>query len=166
MGLPRGFTLIEVLVAAIILSVGLLGVAALQLNAMRGNQIAHLRTAAIVAAEDLVDRVLTNREAAAAGYYHTTGSGTTYPPTANADCGTTTGCTPRHMASNDVHAWQQHLASILPEGTGSICVDGNGSNACDGDTETNPVTHVIRISWTERGAADDTHAFEFVVRVY
>lgn len=52
-----GFTLIEVLVTLVVLSVGLLGLAGLQLVGMRGNHSAYLRTRATLAAADLVDRM-------------------------------------------------------------------------------------------------------------
>jgi len=53
----RGFTLVEVLVTVIIMSIGLLGVAGLQLASMRSNHSAYLRTQATLAAYDLVDRM-------------------------------------------------------------------------------------------------------------
>ena len=56
----RGFTLVEVLVTVIIISIGLLGVAGLQLAAMRSNHSAYLRTQATIAAYDLIDRMRTD----------------------------------------------------------------------------------------------------------
>jgi len=53
----RGFTLVEVLITVIIMAVGLLGVAGLQLAGMRSNHSAFLRTQATVAAYDLIDRM-------------------------------------------------------------------------------------------------------------
>jgi type IV pilus assembly protein PilV len=55
--LQRGFTLVEVLVTIIIMSIGLLGVAGLQLASMRSNHSAYLRTQATLAAYDLIDRM-------------------------------------------------------------------------------------------------------------
>lgn len=54
---PRGFTLVEVLITIIIMSIGLLGVAGLQLAAMRSNHSAYLRTQATLAAYDVIDRM-------------------------------------------------------------------------------------------------------------
>jgi len=53
----QGFTLVEVLVTVIIMAIGLLGVAGLQLAAMRSNHSAFLRTQATIAAYDLIDRM-------------------------------------------------------------------------------------------------------------
>lgn len=52
-----GFTLIEALVAVLILSVGLLGVAAMQLKAMQSSHVAYQRSVATLAAQDAVDRL-------------------------------------------------------------------------------------------------------------
>lgn len=51
-----GFTLIEVLVTAIVMAVGLLGLAGLQMAAMKSNHSAYQRTLAVLAAYDLIDR--------------------------------------------------------------------------------------------------------------
>ena len=59
----QGFTLIEVLVTVIIMAVGLLGVAGLQLAGMRSNHSAFLRTQATIAAYDLIDRMRADPQA-------------------------------------------------------------------------------------------------------
>ena len=63
----KGFTLLEVMVALVVLSVGLLGLAALQTATVRFNQNAYLRSQATNFAYDLADRMRANREAAIAG---------------------------------------------------------------------------------------------------
>ena len=65
----RGFTLIEALVALVVLSIGLLGVAALQLASLQANYGASQRTQATFLAQDIVDRMRANRDAAVAGDY-------------------------------------------------------------------------------------------------
>jgi len=57
----HGFSLIEVLVAMLILAIGLLGLAALQTQGVRFNHDAHVRTAATVLAYDIVDKMRLNR---------------------------------------------------------------------------------------------------------
>lgn len=52
-----GFTLVEVLVTIIVMAVGILGVAGLQLAGMRSNHSAYLRSQATIAASDLIDRM-------------------------------------------------------------------------------------------------------------
>ena len=77
-----GFSLIEVLVALVVLSVGLLGLAALQQNAVRFNHDAYLRSQATVLAYDIADRIRGNRQAATDGPYYSEFAAT--PPACNA----------------------------------------------------------------------------------
>jgi type IV pilus assembly protein PilV len=53
----RGFTLTEVLIAVLVLAVGLLGLAGLQLAGMKSNHSAYLRSQATIVAYDLLDRM-------------------------------------------------------------------------------------------------------------
>jgi len=66
-----GFTLVEVLVTVIIMAIGLLGVAGLQLAGMRSNHSAFLRTQATIAAYDLIDRMRADPEAFENVHYST-----------------------------------------------------------------------------------------------
>ncbi len=74
----RGFTLIEVLVTMIILAVGLLGLAGMQIAGMKANHSALLRTQATFAAYDLADRMRAN-PTDFAGQTLTIDNGGTYP---------------------------------------------------------------------------------------
>jgi type IV pilus assembly protein PilV len=65
----RGFTLIETLVAVLVLSIGLLGIAALQLTSLQSNSTATQRSQATFLAYDIVDRMRANRRSAEAGDY-------------------------------------------------------------------------------------------------
>ncbi|GAB2885810.1 hypothetical protein GCM10027046_12790 [Uliginosibacterium flavum] len=66
-----GFSLIEVLVAMVVLSLGLLGLAALQMTSLRFNQSSQMRTQATILASDIFDCMRANRDAAAIGQYAT-----------------------------------------------------------------------------------------------
>lgn len=104
-----GFTLIEVLVALVVLSIGLLGVAGMQLVGLRGNLSAASRTQASYLADDILDRMRAN-------YVAARGPGVEYNVAMGA---TLTGASP---AQQDVQAWLRDLGS-LPSGQGSISVD-------------------------------------------
>ena len=65
-----GFTLIEVLVAVLILSIGFLGVAALQMNALKNNQSASQRSQATILAYFMMDEMRANKEVAINGNYN------------------------------------------------------------------------------------------------
>ncbi len=60
----RGFSLIEVLVAMLILAIGLLGLAALQTQGMRFNHDAYVRTSATTLATDIIDKMRLNQGSA------------------------------------------------------------------------------------------------------
>lgn len=112
-----GFTLIEVLVAVLILSIGLLGLAGLMASSIRNNQSAYQRTQATWLAYDVVDRMRANRAAALAGDYN---SALGTPATCAASpalAGT--------MAAQEVTDWKNQLACVLPAGDGAVAVQAN-----------------------------------------
>ena len=124
----QGFTLLEVLIALLILSIGLLGLAALQTTSLRSNQMASMRTTATQLAYDMSDRMRANPVGVAAGEYVLAG-GTT--PT-----GTSIGAL-------DLIAWNLAVVA-LPGGRTSITqCDGTSVPPCDG------VTHIITVQWDE-----------------
>lgn len=103
--LERGTTLIETLVALLVLSIGLLGVAGMQMTSLQSNRGAHLRSQAQVLSYDIADRMRANRTSALAGNY-VIGFGA-------AATGTT-------VAVADLIAWKAALAAGLPVGDGQI----------------------------------------------
>jgi type IV pilus assembly protein PilV len=109
-GNQRGTTLIETLVALLVLSIGLLGVAALQVNALQNNQMAHVRSQASVLAYDLADRMRANRAVALAGGYNVAFGST---PTGT------------NLNQLDVQNWKTALANTLPTGDGQLTLVGN-----------------------------------------
>lgn len=130
-----GFTLLEVLVTLLIISFGLLGMAALQISALKNNLSAHHRSQATILAYDIVDRMRANI---------TTIDNYVGIPDASvaavATCLTDTGCTPQNMALNDLAEWRTDLAE-LPSGTGRISSSG--------------ALYTVAITWNDRGDASD-----------
>jgi type IV pilus assembly protein PilV len=122
--LVRGMTLVEVLVTVVLISVGLLGVAALQLTSLRGNQEAFIRSQASALAGFILDRMRANPQAFRADAYTVAinGIGT---------AGTT--------ARIDLQAWQAEIDRLLPGGA-----NAGGSIARNGNVVT------ITIQWSER----------------
>ena len=104
----RGFTLIEVMVAVIVLSIGLLGLAALQTTGLRNNHSAYYRSQATFLAYDIIDRMRANRDAATAGNYDLAISAT---PSGGSS-----------IAAADQVEWINSLGNLLPSGDGSIAV--------------------------------------------
>lgn len=107
-----GFSLIEVLVALVVLSVGLLGLAALQQNAVRFNHDAYLRSQATVLAYDMADRMRGNRQAAISEAYDSGFAG--IPPACNSAVAAGT------VVTEDIGAWRRALSCALPDGNGQI----------------------------------------------
>ena len=62
----RGFSLLEAMIALVVLSVGMLGIAALHAQSLAASRTAQLRTQAVNLAGDMADRVRVNRVAGAA----------------------------------------------------------------------------------------------------
>ncbi len=123
--MPRtatGFTLLEVLVAILVLAIGLLGLASLQAVGLQFNQSSQFRTQATNLAYEMADRMRSNRQAARDGDY-TGGLADPLPPcTPNLPLNPAT--TP--VAARDVAAWRNSLACLLPLGNGAIAVDNDG----------------------------------------
>src|SRR5262245_50380565 len=67
-----GMTLVEVLVTLVLISVGLLGIAALQLTTLKSNKDAYVRSQASALAGDILDRMRANTAACRAGAYDVT----------------------------------------------------------------------------------------------
>ena len=120
----RAFTLIEVMIAMLVMSVGLLGIAATLIAAMHSATSNYLKQQAVQTAYDMADRMRSNFKVAS-----TPNSSNPYivalaPPAAatpSPDC-SSTACTPANMAAYDVWQWQTALKSDLPGGLGSISV--------------------------------------------
>jgi type IV pilus assembly protein PilV len=145
-----GFSLIEVLVALVVLSVGLLGLAALQSTAAQFNAGAYTRSQATILAYDMADRVRANRAAALAGEYDSAYPGAL--PTCNA------AVLPGTVAQEDLAAWRSALACALPSGNGAVaCIDCDvgGMRVLE-----------IRVRWdeTNREAVVADQSQEFVMR--
>jgi type IV pilus assembly protein PilV len=119
--LPRaaGFTMLEVLIAILILSLGLLGMARLQSFGLKASLGASQRGTAALLAADIADRMRANMVGVAAGNYHG------YTSAAQAACLTTAGCTTAELAQNDTKEWELLIANNLALGTGIVCKDSS-----------------------------------------
>ncbi len=134
-----GFSLVEVLVALVVLSVGLLGIAALYAESLHSGRTAQYRTQAVGLATDIADRIRANRKGGASYAKLLTDTGTL-----TAACETLgAGCAPTVLAANDIAQWNQLVTSQLPGGTCQIVVN----------PATFPNTYTITITWTEVGQA-------------
>lgn len=149
----RGFTLMEVLVALAVLSIGLLGMAGMQLFSLTSNYDAYLRTQATYFAYDLIDKVRANRAETLTGGYDSAlssipGSFTNCQlPSAN--------CSTTQLATFELTQWKcglgayagnaacvapLNLTTILPSGDGSVTRAGNDIT--------------VTVQWIDRGTTE------------
>jgi type IV pilus assembly protein PilV len=103
-------TLIEVLIAVLVLVIGMLGMAAMQLQSVKFSESAKWRSHATFLAYDIVERIRANK-ARAADYVHTAGSGS---PSASSPS----------VADIDLYEWLQQLALIKGEEGSSVLING------------------------------------------
>ncbi|WP_162224943.1 type IV pilus modification protein PilV [Neptunomonas antarctica] len=142
----HGVGLIEVLITLLVLSVGLLGMATLQIRAVQLNQSSYLRSQAITLAYDMADRISINGEASAS-YAQAIAADIPANPLACAGADSVSySCSGTPLATSDLSVWLTSLA-VLPAGDGSIAISGDGEQV------------IITVCWDDnRGAGTDGSA--------
>lgn len=142
-----GFTLLEVLVAIVVLSIGLLGLAGLQASSLNNNQTAYYRSLATQQAYDMADRIRANLAGVRAKNYNNLTAGL---PVGNPDC-FSAACSAANMAISDHRHWNTVNAALLPGGNGTVvCADGPASADCTASTGN--WIFDITVTWIEPGA--------------
>lgn len=116
----RGVGLIDVLIALVVLSIGLLGLAGLQAKSLNFNHSAYLKSQATLQAYDMADRMRANMPGVTAGDYNAI-SGITAPPVI---C-SAANCTSAQMAQFDAFQWNTDNQNLLPSGRGTVKKNGN-----------------------------------------
>ncbi len=140
MQFSKGFSLIEVLVSMLILSLGLLGVAGLQTTSLRSNQTAYFRSQATAAASDIIDRMRANPQGVAAGKYDAIDTAS-LPSDPNCIA---SGCNAENLADHDIIDWATNTLSSLPSGAGTVAVDDMGTA-----TDASDDVFVVTVSWSD-----------------
>ena len=114
--MQQGFSLLEVLVSILILSIGLTGVALLQAKSIRYNHLAYLRSISVSQAENMIERMKSNETALNSGLYDNV-QGIPVNPAC-------TTCTEAEMAQKDIYYWNTMNSILLPSGQGSVLRNG------------------------------------------
>ena len=140
-----GFSLVEVLVALVVLGVGMLGIASLYVTTLRSSGSAIYRMQAVNLASDLGDRIRANRSAGTAYALSEIGE---LGDESEACLGADKDCNPADMAAYDLDLWQRQVVAALPSAQATVAVD----------TGTNPRTYTITVSWLEAQENDDEDA--------
>jgi len=134
----RGLSMVEILVAIVVLSIGLLGLAGLQANSLRTSQSALYRSQAATFAEDMAERMRANL-----------GGARTYEIDMSAAA--PTGAS---VADRDRAEWLARLAN-LPAGDGAIAIDAVNR------------TVTITVQWDDSRAGGPTDAnYTLVTRIW
>jgi type IV pilus assembly protein PilV len=117
----QGSSLIEVLVALLISSIGVLAMTGLSGVALRYMRSGEFRIEATLLASDLADRIRANRSGLM-HYAQAPAALTQQAPEAAASCATEQNCTAQELAAIDLATWQRSLFNHLPQGTGFVQV--------------------------------------------
>ena len=155
----RGVSMVEVLIAVLIFSLGMIGLGGLLIFATQSNHVAFLRTQATFLAHNMADRMSANPVGVWTGAYTAT-----YPLGTTQDC--FTGCTPAQLADHDKGVWNSQLDTFLPPGwTASVNCDTTGLTYTppSGQLALRPPfggTCRMMITWNEHGHGDDRTATE------
>lgn len=180
-----GFTLLEVLVSVLVLSIGLLGLAGLHVTALRNSQSSYFRSVATQLAYEMADRMRANAQGIRDGNYNN-GAGT------NDNC-ETGACTPAQLAGYDITQWRNALSGKLPDtrtanandylrtgltgGTvGVVCIDSTpddgtapanyastASADCDGTGTNRNGPYAIKIWWDDERTGTQGQRFVMTV---
>lgn len=155
----RGVSLIEVMMAVLIFSIGLIGLASLMVMSTRSNHAAYLRTQVTFLASNMANRMSANPEAVWRENYDSQ----TYPvAAASAGCGPGAACNSADLAAYDQQMWSSQLRTFLPNSKASIDCSGLVNVGYD------PTAQLamrppyggnckMTISWSEQGTGDRDH---------
>lgn len=153
-----GFTLIEVLVAILVLSFGLLGMLGIIINSLKLSSSSGYRTVAGQQAYAIAETLRANP--ATMALFSSPASAI------QANCMLTAGCPKNDFVSTSFGLWQARLADVLPAGQGNICRDSDPASHlptvasssvtwnCDGNGQ-----FVVKICWDEARISASTSAF-------
>ncbi len=152
----HGFSLLEVLIAVVVVSVGFLATARMQIEGMRSSQNAYFVSQANFMLREMTDRMRANNDGVADGFYQNveTSSATDWPTCMTAQ----TQCSAQQVAQADLATWSRHLhpppsaVGFIPLLPSSAAIEAAGR--VDFDAGTN--TYTVSVQWSERMGKEDT----------
>ena len=149
-----GFSLLEVMIAVMILSVGVLGIAALQTTSSVMTESSVHRGQAAALATEIVERMRVNLAEAKAGNYDIS-----VLPTLTTNCiGPSKDCSTSELKEHDLRVWSDRVAALLPSGNATI--------SSSADNGSDPVDITVTLQWDDsRGRnAAVSQAFTFKLK--
>ena len=160
----QGFTLLDVLIAAIVLSVSLLGLIVLQGVSKYSSYEARQRTIAMYIATDMQDRLRLNKSAwftqqlaGNGATYSAAISGTTLTiPSCAQTSGLMANCSQSDLVNLDLFSFQENLRGSSVSGSGSVMISPVGCIQMSRIANQNAANAVIAISWQDREELNGT----------
>jgi type IV pilus assembly protein PilV len=134
-----GFSMVEVLISLVLIAVAMFGQIGLQMNALKFGKSGALRSQAVFLANELAERMESNKTGTIAGAYIVAPGGVA--TTAATDC-LLAACNSNALAQYDIAEWTTRAVAVLPGASWQV----------DQTTTGNPSTYVIKVSWTDRRA--------------
>lgn len=124
----KGFTLVEVMIALVVMAIGMLGLASIQAVGLQNNMTAYNRTLAMQAAYNMADIIRTSKTTTGTitSTFNSVNSG--IPNTAPTNCivnDAAVACSVTDMAAADIYQWKLRLNDLLPSGRGKVSKSGD-----------------------------------------
>jgi type IV pilus assembly protein PilV len=153
----RGISIVEALVALLVLSIGMLGIAVMYLESVKANRTALSRTLAIQLVNDMADRIRANR--GARGKYVLAPTDT---PRSSKNC-SSANCSADDLAQYDLAEWFTSVRDTLPKGGDGQTPPQVTITYAPGATDNEPGRYTIQASWKDAGSDDSLNTrLEFI----
>ncbi len=149
-----GYSLLEAVIAVVIISIGVIGIAGLQLTTNVYAESSLHRSQAAALAREMVERMRLNPDEAKAGGYDFN----TLPTQTRKCKGSSKNCTVSQLRQHDQRVWAERVDELLPSGDASI--------ATGADNGTDPVQIVITLQWDETRGQQSVVSQAFTFELY
>src|SRR4051812_22872137 len=160
-----GFTMVEVLVAIVILSIGILGAVGMQVSAIRMNKEVRYQATALTLARELAEKMRGNKDvaiqttAAANPFLLNTTLGSTAPSAPGTNCYTGQCTAPIDIAKWDVYDWQLRMLASLPSPRIVVCMDADPYDAIGQPRwacSNSGTIATLKVAWNRANTMGDT----------
>jgi type IV pilus assembly protein PilV len=145
----HGFAMLEVLISLLIIMVGVLGLAGLQLMSINNTEVARYQSLATMLASNMATQIQSNiaywGTSTAALNITVVGSTVTGGPTSGANCKTSV-CTASQMAYYDLQNWGSAMIGTMPSGQGAVVCSATVAKI-------SPAVCTLTITWNEKNIA-------------
>lgn len=154
--------MIEILISIVVLSIGFLAAAQMQVQGLRYNQSAYFESQAYFMMSNMIERMRANPDGVSDGNYT---NKTTTASATNPNC-ITKACTPAEQAEQDLYAWSANLYNL--EGSGHFIPALGSSDSTAASASITPGasgSFIITINWSElegNDYIDETRSVEFM----